>query len=60
MVITHDERLEVLDQAALQVAGAARLDGGVDEALAPGHAVKVELGRAHALRLGLGLGLGLG
>lgn len=44
----HLQALQVLDQAALQVAGAAGLDGGVHQALPPRHAVEVVLLGAQA------------
>ncbi|KAG5461210.1 MAG: hypothetical protein BJ554DRAFT_6630, partial [Olpidium bornovanus] len=43
VVVMHGDPLEVLDQAALQIAGAGRLHGRVDQTLAARHAVKVIL-----------------
>ena len=47
VVVRDLERLEVLDEAALQVARARRLHGRVHEALAARHTVEIKIGRAH-------------
>jgi len=47
-VVRDAERLEVLDQAALQVAGARRLHRSVQQAFAAGHAVEKVFLRPHA------------
>mmetsp|Transcript_47486 Transcript_47486/g.103051 ORF Transcript_47486/g.103051 Transcript_47486/m.103051 type:complete len:533 (+) Transcript_47486:1687-3285(+) len=47
MVVRDGQRLQVLDQAALQVARSRRLDRRVNQTLPPSHAVEVKLGGAY-------------
>mmetsp|Transcript_9224 Transcript_9224/g.37950 ORF Transcript_9224/g.37950 Transcript_9224/m.37950 type:complete len:753 (+) Transcript_9224:1411-3669(+) len=48
VVVLHHQALEVLDEAALEVSGLARLHRGIDQALAACHAVEEELLRPDA------------